>query len=70
MRKILIAPAAHAETCRGSLGRIRVDDLLAPDGATCTPDGTNVQGDILYDDQGEQHRRRRQGRRALEALSR
>ncbi len=45
---ILTAPAAHAEerTCRGSLGRITVDNLRVPDGATCTLNGTTVKGTI------------------------
>ena len=45
---ILIAPAALAEerTCRGSLGRITVDNLRVPDGATCTLNGTTVKGTI------------------------
>lgn len=45
---ILVAPAAHAEerTCRGSLGRITVDNLRVPDGATCTLNGTTVKGTI------------------------
>ena len=45
---ILTAPAAHAEerTCRGSLGRITVDNLRVPDGATCNLNGTTVKGTI------------------------
>ncbi len=45
---ILTVPAAHAEerTCRGSLGRITVDNLRVPDGATCTLNGTTVKGTI------------------------
>jgi hypothetical protein len=45
---VLAAPAAQAEerTCRGSLGRVTVDDLRVPDGATCTLNGTTVKGTI------------------------
>lgn len=45
---ILVAPAAHAEErkCRGTLGRITVDNLRVPEGATCTLNGTTVKGTI------------------------
>lgn len=45
---VLAAPAAQAEerTCRGSLGRITVDNLRVPDGAKCTLNGTTVKGTI------------------------
>ena len=39
---------AHAEerACRGSLGSITVDNLRVPQGATCTLEGTRVQGTV------------------------
>jgi hypothetical protein len=42
------APAALAEerTCRGTIGAATVDNLRVPDGATCTLQGTHVQGTI------------------------
>ena len=42
------APIANAEerVCRGSLGRVTVDNLRVPDGATCTLNGTTVKGTI------------------------
>lgn len=45
---VLAGPAAQAEerTCRGSLGRITVDNLRVPDGAKCTLNGTTVKGTI------------------------
>lgn len=60
MRKLLIAsalagglafasvPQASAEerTCKGTLGAITVDNLRVPQGATCTLNGTRVQGTI------------------------
>ena len=33
-------------TCRGTIGSTTVDDLLVPQGATCTLDGTTVKGTI------------------------
>jgi hypothetical protein len=41
-------PSAYAEerTCRGTLGAITVDNLRVPDRATCTLNGTTVQGTI------------------------
>jgi hypothetical protein len=42
------APAALAEetVCRGSIGATTVDNLLVPSGATCTLDGTKVEGTV------------------------
>jgi hypothetical protein len=41
------APAAAEErTCRGTLGRMTVDNLRVPQGATCTLNGTKVQGTV------------------------
>ena len=36
------APTAFAEerSCRGALGKVTVDNLRVPQGATCTLDGT------------------------------
>jgi hypothetical protein len=42
------AQLAHAEerTCRGTLGAITVDNVRVPQGATCTMQGTHVEGTI------------------------
>jgi len=41
------APAqADERTCRGTIGSTTVDNLLVPQGATCTLDGTTVKGTI------------------------
>ena len=42
------APLALAEerTCRGSLGAVTVDNLRVPSGATCTLNGTRVEGTV------------------------
>jgi hypothetical protein len=42
------APTAGAEerTCRGSIGRVTVDNLRVPDRATCRLKGTYVKGTI------------------------
>jgi hypothetical protein len=42
------APAALAEerVCRGSIGARTVDNLLVPSGATCTLNGTKVEGTV------------------------
>ena len=44
----LAAPAALAEEtrCRGTIGPRTVDNLLVPQGATCTLNGTKVEGTI------------------------
>jgi hypothetical protein len=38
--------AAEERTCRGTLGRITVDNLRVPTGASCTLDRTRVKGTI------------------------
>ena len=44
---VLALPAAAEErSCRGALGAITVDNLLVPQGATCTLSGTYVKGTI------------------------
>jgi hypothetical protein len=35
---------AEETTCRGTLGAVTVDNLRVPDGATCTLDGTRIEG--------------------------
>ena len=42
------APAAQAEerVCRGTIGATTVDNLLVPQGATCTLNGTRVEGTV------------------------
>ena len=42
------APAAQAEerVCRGTIGTTTVDNLLVPQGATCTLNGTRVEGTV------------------------
>src|ERR671917_2118858 len=42
------APAAQAEerVCRGTIGAATVDNLRVPSGATCTLNGTRVEGTI------------------------
>jgi hypothetical protein len=44
----LSAPSAGAEerTCRGSIGKVTVDNLRVPDGASCRLNGTYVKGTI------------------------
>ena len=45
---VLAAAPAHAEerTCRGTIGAVRLDNVRVPQGATCTLDGTRVQGTV------------------------
>ncbi len=45
---MISAPAALAEerVCRGTIGATTVDNLLVPQGAACTLNGTKVQGTI------------------------
>jgi hypothetical protein len=45
------APSALAEetTCRGTLGAITVDNLRVPQGASCTLNGTTVEGTIYVE---------------------
>jgi hypothetical protein len=41
------APASAEETvCRGALGAVTVDNLRVPQAASCTLDGTNVEGTV------------------------
>ena len=44
----VFAPAAQAEerVCRGAIGSTTVDNLLVPQGATCTLNGTRVEGTV------------------------
>jgi hypothetical protein len=44
----VFAPAAQAEerVCRGTIGPTTVDNLLVPQGATCTLNGTRVEGTV------------------------
>lgn len=43
----LASPAAAEErACRGTLGAVTVDNLRVPQGATCTLNGTRVQGTV------------------------
>lgn len=37
---------AEERTCRGSIGAVTVDNLRVPQGASCTLNGTRVQGTI------------------------
>ena len=45
---LVAAPVASAEerACRGTLGKITVDNLRVPQGATCILNGTKVKGTI------------------------
>jgi hypothetical protein len=48
----LAAPAAADVTCTGTIGAQTVDDnLIVPDGASCTLEGTTVQGNVLVGQQ-------------------
>ncbi len=44
----VFAPAAQAEerVCRGTIGATTVDNLLVPQGATCTLNATRVEGTV------------------------
>lgn len=44
----VFAPAAQAEerVCRGTIGATTVDDLRVPQGASCTLNGTRVEGTV------------------------
>ncbi len=48
---LAVAPPAAAEerTCRGTLGAVAVDNLRVPQGASCTLNGTRVQGTITVE---------------------
>src|SRR5688500_17602820 len=39
-------PAADPEACRGTIGAVTVEDVTVPSGATCTLQGTRVQGNV------------------------
>ena len=45
---LAVAPAAQAEerVCRGTIGTATVDNLLVPQGASCTLNGTRVEGTV------------------------
>ncbi|MDQ4129114.1 MAG: hypothetical protein M3151_14400 [Actinomycetota bacterium] len=45
---LVVAPTAQAEerVCRGTIGASTVDNLLVPQGATCTLNGTRVEGTV------------------------
>ena len=45
---LAVAPAAQAEerVCRGTIGSTTVDNLRVPQGATCTLNGTRVEGTV------------------------
>jgi len=45
---LAVAPAAQAEerVCRGTIGATTVDNLRVPQGATCTMNGTRVEGTV------------------------
>lgn len=44
----LAAPAAAEVTCTGTIGAQAIDDdVVVPDGANCTLDGTSVDGNVL-----------------------
>jgi hypothetical protein len=43
---LALPAAAEERSCRGTLGAITVDNLLVPQGATCTLSGTYVKGTI------------------------
>lgn len=51
MLGLMLPAAAQAEerVCRGALGAITVDNLRVPDNATCTLDGTRVQGTVMVE---------------------
>src|SRR3712207_1444223 len=44
----MVAPAALAEerVCRGTIGATTVDNVRVPSGATCTLNGTKVEGTV------------------------
>ena len=55
-----IDPSALAEesSCRGTLGRITLDNVRVPAGATCTLSGTTVKGNIVVERGGPALHRR------------
>ena len=48
---LAVAPAAQAEerVCRGTIGATTVDNLRVPQGASCTLNGTRVEGTVLVE---------------------
>lgn len=48
---LAVAPPAQAEerVCRGTIGSTTVDNLRVPQGATCTLNGTRVEGTVLVE---------------------
>ncbi len=52
---LAIAPRALADDtrCRGSLGPVTVDNLIVPNGSTCTLNGTRVEGNIFVSTRGK-----------------
>lgn len=50
---LAIMPAASAEeiTCQSTMGPVTVDNLRVPEGATCTLNGTRVQGTVKVETQ-------------------
>jgi hypothetical protein len=47
---VIPTPAAAEErVCRGALGRVTVDNLRVPQGATCRLDGTQIRGNIVVE---------------------
>jgi hypothetical protein len=51
---VVSAPVTHAEEwiCRGTLGAITVDNLVVPTDATCTLQGTTVEGTLTVEHGG------------------
>ncbi|HEX7131692.1 MAG TPA: hypothetical protein VF228_03920 [Iamia sp.] len=39
-------PGARPEACNGAIGAVTVEDVTVPSGATCTLNGTRVQGNV------------------------
>lgn len=39
-------PGANPEACNGAIGAVTVEDVKVPSGATCTLNGTRVQGNV------------------------
>jgi hypothetical protein len=52
---VVAAPAALAEerVCRGTIGATTVDNLRVPTGATCTLNGTKVEGTIKVENRAK-----------------
>jgi hypothetical protein len=51
---VSVGPAAHAEetVCRRTIGDRALDNVRVPDGATCTLEGTTVEGTIKIESDG------------------